>query len=324
MIQFLGDVYLDKKYNSNIELDNYIFNLEYPISNRGTPTKNKINLIQDTSYIKDTFAKKPIAVCLANNHIMDYGEEAFDDTIDFLNSNDIKYFGAGTEKNNFNNQLILNIDSKLVSISGYCCRSTNGVYGINYSKGSAVLDLKLIKKDLSEHEADFKIVQLHWGMEDIPYPTYKDVQLAHQIIDCGADLIIGHHAHMIQSSEIYKGKYIFYGLGNCIFPDFSLDSHFNGNEFTRKSSKKQRKHNKKSIMIEIDSNQNIVSKTLFFDGKSLNYKNYSLSNFIPSSDENFRKKYNTFKKIDMVKKFIESPRIPNISQIKRLLTKEKI
>ncbi|MGE4444882.1 MAG: CapA family protein [Candidatus Altimarinota bacterium] len=324
MIQFLGDVYLDKKYNSNINLDNYIFNLEYPISNRGTPAKNKINLIQNTSYIKDTFGKNPIAVCLANNHIMDYGDDAFEDTMKFLEQNNIKYFGAGNKSNNYNNPLLIKMENTTISVSGYSCMSTNAVFGSEDLIGSALLDFELIKQDLKNHIADFKIVQLHWGMEDIPYPTYKDVQLAHQIIDCGADLIIGHHAHMIQSSEIYKGKYIFYGLGNCIFPDFSLDSHFNGNEFTRKSSKKQRKHNKKSIMIEIDSTYNIVSKTLFFDGKSLNCKNYSLSNFIPHSEENFRRKYNTFKKIDMFKKFIESPRIPNISQIKRLLTKEKI
>jgi len=324
MISFLGDVYLDKYVKVDFDLDNFIFNLEYPISSRGIPSKNKINLIQKESFIKNSFIKNPIAVCLANNHIMDYGNEAFEDTINFLNKENIKYFGAGNQKNNFNNPLVLKDKNKIISISGYSCKSTNAIFGSDTSNGSALLDLEQIKKNLESHKADFKIVQLHWGMEDIPYPLYTDVNIAHQIIDLGADLIIGHHAHIIQPVEDYKGKKIFYGLGNCVFPDFNLDSHFDGKKFTRMSSKKQRDHNKKSLLINLTNDLKIEYKKLYFNKNILDVKNFKIERFIPKNDLEFEIKYNRYKKIDTIKRFFISPRIPNISQIKRLIKKEKL
>ena len=155
-----------------------------------------------------------------------------------------------------------------------------------------------------------------------PTATIKE---ALKIIDSGADFIIGHHAHMIQSFEEYKGKKIFYGVGNCVFPDFKLRSHFDGSSFTKISAKKQREHNKKSLMININEQLNVSFNKLYFDGVGLQYQKNKINNFfIPKSREIFESKYNMYKKIDMIKKFFESPKIPNIQQIKRLITKEKI
>ena len=108
-INFLGDVYLDKSYSVKISLEHYIFNLEYPLSIAGIPALSKINLGQSRSYIEGTFNKMPVAVNLANNHIMDYGEAAFDYTIKYLEDKNIKYFGAGTKANNYNNLARMNL-----------------------------------------------------------------------------------------------------------------------------------------------------------------------------------------------------------------------
>lgn len=324
MISFLGDVYLDKQYRSLINLENFIFNLEYPISSRGIPAKNKINLIQQKSHIVATFGKKPLAVCLANNHIMDFGEEAFEDTIKYLEEENIRFFGAGNKKNNFNNPLLINIAGKIVAISGYSCRSTNAGFGSDLGNGSALLEYSRIKEDLDNFQADYKIVQLHWGMEEIAFPTYNDVQLAHKIIDGGADVIIGHHAHVIQPVEEYNGKMIFYGLGNCIFPDFALASHFDGTSFTKFSSKKQRNHNKRSLLVSLNSMFAVTYEKLFFDGTTLMNKNFSIPDFIPISKKDFDNKYNRYQRFDMLRRFFLLPRIPNISQIKKMFCLEKV
>lgn len=320
MIQILGDVYLDQVYKSDLELNNFIFNLEYPISSRGMPHKNKINLIQKESYIKETFGNNPIAVCLANNHIMDYGEEAFLDTLEFLEKENIKYFGAGREDNNFNNPLKINLNNKSYSLFGYCCESTSAVFGNDISFGSAKIDLNKMEKDLKDDNSEYKIVQLHWGVEDIPFPKYEDVKIAHKIIGMGADLIIGHHAHILQSIEDYKGKKIFYGLGNCIFPDINQESYYDGIKFTKYSNKKQRTQNKISLLIELDNSNNINVRQLFFNKNKLFSMSFKIPRFIPYSKESFNKKYNRYKKYDMFKKFFESPQFPTIKHIKRLLS----
>jgi poly-gamma-glutamate synthesis protein (capsule biosynthesis protein) len=320
ILSFLGDIYLDKEYGIDFELDEYIFNLEYPISSRGTPAKDKINLIQSKSYIQETFGKYPIAVNLANNHIMDYGEEAFDDTIKFLEENSIKYFGAGNKTNNFNNPCILEFGKKTIALFGYSCETTSAVFGDESNNGSAFLDLEIIKTDLDNCDADFKIVQLHWGMEEIPYPTYKDTQKAHQIIDFGADMIIGHHAHIIQPVEEYKGKKIFYGIGNCIFPDFKMESHFDGEKFTRISKKKQLRHNKQSIKIDLKENLDVQFNVIeLIENRLKSKNNYNFKYNVPKSENQFISQLIKTQRIIMLRNVFYNPKIPKIRHFKKLL-----
>jgi len=81
----------------------------------------------------------------------------------------------------------------------------------------AINDIKLLK-----HKVDHIVLLLHWGgrVEGGQFPDWDQPQIAHELIDAGADLIIGHHPHTIQPYEIYKGKYIFYSLGNFCFSDY--------------------------------------------------------------------------------------------------------
>lgn len=82
-VTFLGDVFLPEPFESTLRFDNYIPNLEYPITDAETPAKDKVVLRAKQSYLEETFDSKPTAVCLANNHIMDYGVEGFNDTLSF-------------------------------------------------------------------------------------------------------------------------------------------------------------------------------------------------------------------------------------------------
>jgi len=321
-MKFLGDVFLDKAYKVDIDLDDFIFNLEYPLSISGEPAKNKINLGADKPNILETFGKLPKAVNLANNHIMDYGEEGYSKTINYLEQNNIGYFGAGNTKNNFNNPLVLNFNDKRVALFGYSCASTHAVFGNERLNGSALLEKKLIIKDIEnyKHNVDLIVINLHWGDEEIKYPKANDIDIAHSLIDAGADLIVGHHAHVIQSIEKYKGKYIFYGIGNFIFPDFNVPSSYNGKKFLNRSSKKQLASNKEAIVVDVNKNLDISFETAIFKNNTVIYNKISIPKWLPDT----QKKYELYKKIWTKKRmlgiFLRNPRIPSFNQIKLLLS----
>jgi D-alanyl-D-alanine dipeptidase/poly-gamma-glutamate capsule biosynthesis protein CapA/YwtB (metallophosphatase superfamily) len=145
------------------------------------------------------------AVNLANNHSFDYLEKGFSDTKASLRETGINYFG-------YEDKAIITIKGRKIGLLGY------NTYG-PLEKG---LDLSVLKqqiqKDLSaiKESADLIIVSFHWGEE------YNDVipeqkLLGRYAIDHGADLVLGHHPHIIQEIENYNGKYIVYSLGNFVF-----------------------------------------------------------------------------------------------------------
>jgi len=319
-MNFLGDVFLDKQYKVKIDLEDFVFNLEYPFSTSGTPAKNKINLGADIPNIRETFGKFPLAVNLANNHIMDYGEEGFNKTINYLEENEIRYFGAGNESDNYNNPCVLEWKSKKIAFMGYSCPSTHPVFGDKVLNGSAKLDIIKVVKDIQsvKDTVDFVVVNFHWGDEEITYPKATDVAIARLTIDAGADLIIGHHAHVIQSMEVYNNKHIFYGVGNFIFPDFDVPCSYDGKEFLKRSSKIQEKSNKETIIVTLEESLMINYNTAIFYNGVVQKKEITIPKWIP----NKQKYYDIYKKIwikkRMIKIFVKNPRIPNINQVKLL------
>lgn len=140
------------------------------------------------------------AVTVANNHTMDYLEQGKFDTTRTLMENDILISGeniaASTE-----------IKGIKIGLLSYVTFQT----GFNY-RSALKRDIAYMKKS-----HDIVIVNMHWGRETEYIADYDQQQLAHQIVDLGADLVIGHHPHVIQGIEYYKDKYIVYSLGNCTF-----------------------------------------------------------------------------------------------------------
>ncbi|MDD2212070.1 MAG: CapA family protein [Clostridia bacterium] len=176
------------------------------------------------------------AVNLANNHSFDYLEKGFSDTKASLMKTGINYFG-------YEDKAIIAIKGREIGLLGY------NTYG-PLEKG---LDLSVLKQqiqnDLSEikESADLIIVSFHWGEE------YSDVipeqkLLGRYAIDRGADLVLGHHPHVIQEIENYNGKYIVYSLGNFVYggnrnpPDqdtfiFQQAFEFKGDQITKSEIK---------------------------------------------------------------------------------------
>lgn len=332
-ILFLGDVYLNNIYKIPQENCPVVFNLEAPLTNRNTPIEGKINLKSSGNFLKGTFKKLPIAVSLANNHIMDYGNNAFIDTIKFLEENNVKYFGAGDIQNNYNNPLIININKFKVGFLGYCYNhfydQISHVKGLKY--GPAPLVYNRINQDvfLLKNKCDRIVVQLHWGTLFSNYPEKEEVVLARQLTELGANIVLGHHAHTIQPIEKYGNSIIAYNLGNFIFPDLNLPTYYSKNGQPKKFMKmKQREWHNSSAGIEVDLNTLHYSIKKYYRNKNKVEETATFFHkFLYTDIDAIRKNMNglIYKNLAIKKilerslEFVENPRLPSKQGLKDFL-----
>ncbi len=146
---------------------------------------------------------------IANNHILDHGIELVKETIDNIRSKCIEYIGApgALDGKRYKTYIVKN---KKIGFLGFNLCKTG-----EYTQPSVIYDTIInVRK-----EVDYLILSLHWGdgYEHISHPAPSQIQLAHSFADHGADIIIGHHSHVLQPVENYNGKIIAYSLGNFIF-----------------------------------------------------------------------------------------------------------
>lgn len=141
------------------------------------------------------------AANLANNHSHDYGDQSYTDTINYMEEAGITTFG-------YDRTAVMDVNGVKVGLVG--------TYELADGMGCEAGMIENIKKVESEG-AQVVIVSFHWGMERENYPNDNQKSLAHSAIDNGADLVLGHHPHVLQGIEKYKGKNIVYSLGNFCF-----------------------------------------------------------------------------------------------------------
>ena len=147
---------------------------------------------------------------LANNHAMQHGKEAYQQTFEAICGYGSKCFGADKQRS-----VIVKHQGKMVSITGMCLRIDDFTDDPSYWYNP---EYKEIEKELKTLPEDaFKVLYIHWGNEYINRPSSAQKKFAHWLIDAGFDLIIGMHPHVLQGYEEYNGKYIFYSLGNFVF-----------------------------------------------------------------------------------------------------------
>ncbi len=318
-VDFLGDVFLDRVCKVDLPMDRFIFNFEHVASSSDDIAHNKVILSSDGLFIKETFSHNPIAVSLANNHTLDYGSEALKETIKLLESEDISYFGAGDTDSCLNNPYLLHLGEKKIAILGYVCPSTHPAVSDDIAIAQLHLDSVIQDIRAIRDSVDFVVLQFHWGDEEISFPKYSDVQIAHSCIDAGADLIVGHHAHIVQSHEIYRDKHIYYGIGNFIFPDINMGSMHDGTKFTKRFVKKQRRSNRESMVVTLTSDLEVGHYTVKFQDGVVKKRDFVIPKWIPTSDQSYKKRVLRQRKINMIRRFVENPRVPNMTHVKRLL-----
>ena len=161
-------------------------------------------------------------VSLANNHALDGGKTGLLSTIKTLDELGVIHAGAGkNRKEAYELKVIGSKGMKIgfLAFADLCnfshCEATDGGAGIAMIKNGLAEALDLIER--SRQKVDLLIVSVHWGIERQTLPSVRQKMLAKKIIDAGADMIIGHHPHVLQPVEVYKGKIIAYSLGNFVF-----------------------------------------------------------------------------------------------------------
>lgn len=157
-------------------------------------------------------------VSIANNHINDYGPRAIAETVDALDAVGIAHCGAGTSEAEASRPAVLNVRGKRFAFLGY----TEDMWSIREAgaeAGAMILREPRVIADIKKARkvADFVLVSLHWGEEMQGIPRASDQAAARRFIDAGADAILGHHPHVLQGAEFYKGKPILYSMGNFVF-----------------------------------------------------------------------------------------------------------
>jgi len=164
---------------------------------------------------------------LANNHILDYDTPALLETIENLERVGIGYVGAGENLDQARRPLVVVKNGVRVGFLAYN-EFYNYFWSYSYRRtfeatediaGTAPMKEELIREDIEKLKdlCDVVVVSLHWGIEESNRVTGAQQNLAHKIIDWGGDIILGHHPHVLQGIELYKGGLIAYSLGNFVF-----------------------------------------------------------------------------------------------------------
>jgi|BioPla2DNA2_1021312.scaffolds.fasta_scaffold11733_3 poly-gamma-glutamate synthesis protein (capsule biosynthesis protein) len=237
-IFIVGDILLDRGVGEKIEAhgpdypylkvknilpkaDIVFGNLECPITSTGIPAlKKPYYLFKAHPNNSDALSNSGFTVLnLANNHTMDYGREGIMNTIAFLEKSGIKTVGAGKDKNIAHKPLYMEVSGTTIGFLSLSAFPTEGYVFSAKKPDVAQLDIEALADEVKSAKVncDVLIVSFHWGTEFENYPTQNQKQAAYISVENGADLVIGHHPHVLQGMEYYTGTPIFYSLGNFVF-----------------------------------------------------------------------------------------------------------
>jgi poly-gamma-glutamate synthesis protein (capsule biosynthesis protein) len=240
-LAFVGDIMLDRGVKNSVyknfggdysqlffkikeQLNSYDFlfgNLEGPISNRGVDGGNIYSfrfepkvapILREVGF--DVFS-------VANNHIFNWGEDAFEDTLRHLTGAGIKYVGGGFTASEAYNASLFDVSGVKIAVLGFSeFPAPNLVIVSEDTVRNSVLKANL--------DNDLVIASFHFGEEYQKQPNDYQKKYAELAVDSGADLIIGHHPHVVQTLEKYKNSYIIYSLGNFIFDQYFSEDTMSG------------------------------------------------------------------------------------------------
>ncbi len=234
----VGDILLDRGVSEYLEESGYDYpyagikeeiikgdiavgNLECPLTDSGNAVLKRPELIFKGSKLNGAALKGAgfDLLSLANNHTMDQGREGLTNTIKVLESFGIRTLGAGMTRSEARKPVFIEKGKTRIGFLGYCDFPPEGYMYDEDKADVARADIKSLGEEVkvAAEQCDFLVVSFHWGKEFDCYPGDRQREMAHAAIEKGAGLIIGHHPHVLQSVEEFKGKLIFYSLGNFVF-----------------------------------------------------------------------------------------------------------
>jgi poly-gamma-glutamate synthesis protein (capsule biosynthesis protein) len=237
VINAVGDVMLADRWAATIRKKGYdypfrritaelktgditIANLESPIARGGREFTDKKFRFRAEQEVAGALKKSGInLVTLANNHTMDFGGQALVETMKNLESVGIAWIGAGENLSDARKMALYTIKGKKIAFLGYSLTQPVEFFAGRNRPGTAPGFEKIFVEDISRarQQADYVIVSFHWGTEGKSEIQPYQRTIAHKAIDAGADVIIGHHPHVLRGIERYKTGIVFYSLGNFAF-----------------------------------------------------------------------------------------------------------
>ena len=210
--------------------DVMIVNSEFTVSNRGNKIPNKMYTFRAKPERLSIYDEMGVdLVTLANNHVYDYGSDAFNDMLDAFDNYNIPHIGAGHNKeeaskpyyfvvNGYKIAFVNANRSEKVILTPGATDDSEGVFRC-YDPTDMVNLIKSLRDS-----TDYIIAIIHYGRENSHELESEQVSSSKLYIDAGADVVVGHHAHTLQGIEFYNHKPIIYNLGNFLFNDQEIET----------------------------------------------------------------------------------------------------
>jgi hypothetical protein len=208
--------YVFQKWHEVGAYDFFMVNLENPITLSDQAEEKEFTFRMHPRYVRTLESARINVVDLANNHIGDYGARGLEDTMRSLDSAGIQHVGAGMYIKQARRPVVLEKEGERIGFLAYA----GGEFAAGSNKpGFAPRYESYVLTDVRRlrNSVDYLVVSFHWGTELSEQPSREQMKLAHDVIDAGADLVVGHHPHTLQGIERYKSGVIAYSLGNFVF-----------------------------------------------------------------------------------------------------------
>jgi poly-gamma-glutamate capsule biosynthesis protein CapA/YwtB (metallophosphatase superfamily) len=244
VIHGAGDVNLDSDYIPNLETRGYAYawsgltglfksddltvvNLECAVSTLGSPVDKEFTFLAGPESLPAMRNAGVEVANLGNNHSGDYGPDALLDSRRNLLLNDISPVGVGRDEDQAHEPAIYEVNGWTVAVLGFggVVPTPDWIAGPNHPGMADGDDISSMVEAVkaADEIADLVIVAIHWGVELDTKPRAEDIERAFAMIDSGADVIFGSHSHRLQPMGRYKGRPIFWSLGNFVWPNFSVE-----------------------------------------------------------------------------------------------------
>lgn len=196
-------------------------NLESPFSDRGPILDAQMVFKAEPEMIEALRLAGVDVVSTANNHARDCGSYGLEFTLDRLARSGIVAVGSGRSEDETRQGAVLERNGVRFGFLAYTYDQANGNYPAPDPR-VAMLDIEGMREDVGRlrQRAQVVVVSMHAGQEYSPRPNTQQVEFARAAIDAGARLVVGHHPHVVQPVEHYRGGVIFYSLGNLVFDQF--------------------------------------------------------------------------------------------------------
>jgi len=195
-----------------------IVNLECPLSAGGQPACKSGSVFKGLPVHVRGLTAVPFQVAtLGNNHVFDYGLEAFRETRELLGAHGIRTLGAGLDAAEAWAPLLLEVAGVRIALLNFCEGEDLTAAGAGPGVAGWEVDrmVRLVRE--ARAAADAVIVIAHCGLEYIPFPPPYVAEAFRRVAEAGADLVVGHHPHVPQGVEIHRGVPICYSMGNFLF-----------------------------------------------------------------------------------------------------------